>query len=80
MRLDELRQLSGADRFGHIGELRNDRLGLFRRMNEEGGDAATLSADGDAAALRELARPAARDPRREGEELRQVGGPPSAGR
>jgi cytochrome P450 len=46
MRLDDIPQLSGANRFGHLGELRRDRLGLLRRMNEEGGDAARLTAMG----------------------------------
>jgi cytochrome P450 len=46
MKLHDMPLLSGATRVGHLGELRKDRLGLFRRMNREGGDVARLLALG----------------------------------
>jgi cytochrome P450 len=46
MKLHDIPVLSGATRLGHLGELRGDRLGLFRRMNRERGDVARILALG----------------------------------
>jgi cytochrome P450 len=46
MQIQDIPVLSGADRFGHLGEIRRDRRGLFERMNRERGDVARLLALG----------------------------------
>lgn len=46
MRLHDIPVLSGATRFGHLRELRDDRFALFARMNRERGDIARLLALG----------------------------------
>lgn len=38
MRLNDIPALSGATRTGHLNEIRDDRLGLFHRLNRECGD------------------------------------------
>ena len=38
MRVNDIPALSGATRMGHLNELRDDRFGLFRRLNRECGD------------------------------------------
>jgi cytochrome P450 len=42
MDLDDIPFVSGDDRFGHLGALRHDRFGLFRRINDECGDIGRL--------------------------------------
>jgi cytochrome P450 len=46
MKLEDIPVLSGATRFGHVRELRDDRFALFARMNRERGDIARLLALG----------------------------------
>jgi cytochrome P450 len=43
MRVDDIPLLSGATRLGHMTELRDDRFGLFRRLNRECGDIGRIS-------------------------------------
>jgi cytochrome P450 len=44
MQIHDIPVLSGANRFGHVQELRDDRFALFERMNRERGDIARLRA------------------------------------
>jgi cytochrome P450 len=46
MNLRDIPVLSGATLLGHVRELHDDRLGLFRRLNQERGDIARLLALG----------------------------------
>src|SRR5262249_36514158 len=46
MQIHDIPVLSGATRFGHVRELRDDRFALFERMNRERGDVARLLALG----------------------------------
>ncbi len=46
MRLRDMPLLSGANRLGHLDELRRDRFGFFLRMNRERGDVARIMALG----------------------------------
>lgn len=42
MRVEDVPLLSGATRLGHLTELRDDRFGLFHRLNRECGDIARI--------------------------------------
>ena len=46
MRVDDIPLLSGGTRLGHMTELRDDRFGVFRRLNRECGDIGRINALG----------------------------------